>query len=203
VHDSQTLKDGSFFSRIFCISPKWVESLTGKAGFSNVNTFNGSFVNDSHLFQKLLFLHRVLLDSNSSQLGRECAPIELFSDLFCRYSNGNIETGKYLGTKSILVLKDYIMTNLHEKIYLEDLARLCDLSKPQFLRHFKKSMGLTPYNWLLLLRLGRAMEMLKSGKRSTEVAYLVGFYDQPHFINAFQRTYGLKPAEVQRSRVRY
>lgn len=200
VHDSQTLRNESFVTRIFCISARWVESLTGESGFNRINSFSSSFVEDPALFHQLLSLHHSLQDMNIAQLARECIPLEVFSHLFGRYAKDRVKDEVSLGKQTISRLKDYTMANLQEKIHLQELAAMCDLSESQFLRHFKKATGLTPYKWLLLLRLEHAMSLLKSGLSSTEVAFLVGFYDQAHFIHAFQRNYGLKPRQVQQSR---
>lgn len=74
---------------------------------------------------------------------------------------------------------------------------MCELTPSQFQRHFKASMGITPYAWLMRLRMEQALSLLLHGVNSINVAIQVGFYDQAHFVKAFKTTYGTTPSQVQ------
>jgi AraC-like DNA-binding protein len=92
-------------------------------------------------------------------------------------------------------VRDYCYAHLSEKITLDALAALCDLGRFQFLRQFKETVGMTPYAWLLRLRLEQACALLsRSPQTVAEVAQGVGFYDQSHFNRAFRQAFGVAPS---------
>jgi AraC family transcriptional regulator len=89
---------------------------------------------------------------------------------------------------------EYIEANLTEEISLDTLAKEVNLSKYYFSRLFKRSTGLTPYQYVLQRRLERAKAFLKHGESSiVEIAHLFGFSDQSHFSRLFRKQYGITP----------
>jgi len=94
---------------------------------------------------------------------------------------------------------EYIEANLGRALTVRELADVAELSTYHFLRMFKKTVGLTPYQYLLERRVERAKEMLRSKPASlAEVALAIGFSSQSHFTTAFHRAVGATPAEFQR-----
>lgn len=61
------------------------------------------------------------------------------------------------------------------------------------LRAFAKSKGVTPYNYLENIRIGKAKKLLEQGVPPIEAAMQTGFSDQSHFTNYFNRFIGLAP----------
>jgi AraC family transcriptional regulator len=85
-------------------------------------------------------------------------------------------------------------------ITLEALAALACVSKYHFLRRFKLSTGMTPHQFVMERRIGRAKELIRSHRLElTEVAYRSGFSDQAHFTRVFKRAVGMTPRAFQRS----
>ena len=80
-----------------------------------------------------------------------------------------------------------------ERVCLDQICRCAGLSKSTLLRAFTKSKGITPYNYLENIRIGRAKELLERGVPPVEVALETGFSDQSHFTNCFNRFIGLTP----------
>lgn len=198
VHDSQTLKEQGFATRIFSLSTDWLTALFRQQsrGVDELPVFNHC-IEDDELYQQLMRLHDGLYEDQVSQLAKECMPLEYFSQLLLRHCDGKPLPVTKIGSQQLRLLRDYLMSHLAEKIHLKDLAQLCQLSEPQLLRHFKRATGMTPYAWLACLRLEHAKALLLAGKSSLQVAYEVGFYDQAHFIKAFRQAYGLTPSQIQ------
>ena len=88
------------------------------------------------------------------------------------------------------------MTHLADKITLDELAALCHLGRFQFLRQFKRTVGMTPHAWLLRMRLEQACSLLahRAGNL-TDIAQEVGFFDQSHFNRAFRQAFGVAPSQ--------
>jgi len=98
-------------------------------------------------------------------------------------------------------ITDYLEANLGEAIRLEELARLCNLSRYHFLRKFKNTFGNSPHAYLTKLRLGRAHELLTAHKlKITTVALECGYNQHSQFSTAFKRHFGYSPSEVRKGK---
>jgi AraC-like DNA-binding protein len=95
--------------------------------------------------------------------------------------------------------KQYLRANLDQKISLEALASKTKLDKFQFIRAFKKYVGLTPFQYILLSRIALTKKLLQEGNSITETALDAGFYDQSNFANYFKNYVGVTPKTYQRS----
>lgn len=193
VHDSQTIVEQGFTTRIFSISSNWFSNLVAE---EQVLPLIQHCINDKLLYQQLMSLHCHLGEQKSAQLALDSFSLEVFSHLIQRYSDVELAPVYAIGAKHIYQLREYLMAHLAEKIHLSGLAKLCQLSESQLLRQFKRTMGITPYAWLARLRLEEALALLKAGQSSTQVSYQVGFYDQAHFVKAFIKAFGLTPSQV-------
>lgn len=82
---------------------------------------------------------------------------------------------------------------------LAALARVSGLSRAPLARRFRRSLGTSPRQWLVDLRLRRAAEHLVSTDDGlAEVAVLVGYGSEFAFAKAFKRRYGLAPGHFRR-----
>lgn len=87
-----------------------------------------------------------------------------------------------------------------EHICLEQICRCAGLSKSTLLRAFTKSKGVTPYRYLVNIRIGEAKKLLEKGVSPLETAMRTGFSDQSHFTNYFSRFIGLTPGAYREIR---
>ena len=200
LHDGHALLDSGYRSRVFAINPQWLSDLADLKQPGQIIRFNQLIIKDPCIFSQLVNLHRLLMHPELSQIEKDCLPLERLNQLFDRFGSFQRAPSIPLGTKSIDILKEYLLANLAQPIRLEQLSELCNLSPTQFQRHFKASMSITPYAWLTRLRLEYSMKLLKSGVCSTEVAHQVGYYDQAHFSKAFKQCYGVSPSKINRLR---
>lgn len=76
---------------------------------------------------------------------------------------------------------------------LDDLARLCGISRFQVLRGFARATGLTPHAYMIQRRLQMTKRMIARGDDLAEAAASSGFADQSHMTRLFVRTYGMSP----------
>jgi signal transduction histidine kinase/AraC-like DNA-binding protein len=92
-----------------------------------------------------------------------------------------------------------ILDNLHNSEFnVKKLASSCGYSERHFSRLLQSKTGMTPVKIILEIKLLKAYEMLKSGKRQTiaEVIYESGFNDRSYFYRAFSKRFGIKPSEL-------
>jgi len=89
---------------------------------------------------------------------------------------------------------EYVHLHLGEDISLKNMAAAAGLSPFHFARQFKKSMGLSPYQFVLKQRVEKSKQLLVRGEKClAEIAVDVGFYDQIHFAQQFRRHCGITP----------
>ncbi len=89
--------------------------------------------------------------------------------------------------RDILTSVEYIESHYREEFSVRDLAALVCLDEDYFIRKFKKSLGVTPYSYLLNLRLGIAAELRDLGATVTEAALSVGFRHPSAYYRAIKR----------------
>lgn len=98
-------------------------------------------------------------------------------------------------------LEEFVRANVGEGVSVADLAGLSDMSVVTFNRHFKRRMGVTPYQYVQRLRVQMACEYLMTGGTELpEIAFRLGFADQSHMTNSFQRHVGVSPSRFLRDR---
>lgn len=91
----------------------------------------------------------------------------------------------------------YLEQNWNRPVSLDSLSRAAGLSKYHFLRSFTRQQGISPYRYLIALRVGHAGTLLKQGVSPAETARMTGFSDQSHFTNSFKKVTGLTPRQYQ------
>src|SRR5579872_686998 len=88
----------------------------------------------------------------------------------------------------------YAAAHLDEDVSLSSLARQAGLSAFHLHRLFASTMGETPKQLTLRLRLGRAAVLLLTGRDSVlDVALSCGFQSHEVFCRAFRRRFGMTP----------
>ena len=83
---------------------------------------------------------------------------------------------------------------MHRKLPLCELAGATGLSVSRLCHLFKSDTGTAPVQYLKLLRLQRAKELLENSVLSVkEIGVRLGYDDSSHFVEDFRKTFGLPP----------
>ena len=81
---------------------------------------------------------------------------------------------------------------------MENLASELNMSHSSFHRKLKGLTGLTPVEFVRLIRLKKAAVLLSSGSyRVNEVAYMVGFCKPSYFSALFKKQFGVLPKDFK------
>jgi len=80
----------------------------------------------------------------------------------------------------------FIDEHYQRKITIDQVAALCNLSKPAFCRYFKKSTGSTFINFLNEYRISQAKRLLLIGMNVSETCYECGFESLSYFNRTFK-----------------
>ena len=104
--------------------------------------------------------------------------------------------------KRLILAKEYISSNYNQNVTLEGIAKHSCLSVNHLLRTFKEAYDLSPYQFLIQLRLNRAKNLLQTTSYSlNEIVNLVGFECPSSFIRLFRHTFNTTPLKYKKSRL--
>ncbi len=126
-----------------------------------------------------------------------CAKLqELIAYLSRAYSQGGstqaqalLRVGEVIGTMENDFSNDW---------KLDELAQLAHMSKNNLLKIFRKATHQTPIDYLMRLRIQRAMELLQKTDQSiSEIAFTVGFNDSNYFTRQFRKVAGFTPRQFR------
>ena len=106
------------------------------------------------------------------------------------------------GNELIDDIVKYINENYTGDIKLSGVARLKSVSPEHLSRTFKACIGNGFNEYVTLLRLKRAEEMIKTepNKTISEIAYECGFNDGNYFSYKFKKMYGVSPIKRRESK---
>jgi len=100
----------------------------------------------------------------------------------------------------LMWVKNYINDYLERQFSVDELAGIAQLSPYHFSRAFKKSVGISPHQYVIQQRVERAKQLLLQGKMSlSEIAIACGFSHQSHLNRHFKRLTGVTPKNLLKS----
>lgn len=113
----------------------------------------------------------------------------------------NMEGKNMHAWESIQITVNYIEEHLSDKITIEGLAELANLSQFYYQRLFKRLVKKPVMEYIKLRRLATAADLLlKNSQRILDVALAVGFESHETFTRTFKQAYGMTPERFRLSR---
>lgn len=144
--------------------------------------------------------NRLLRMRVPDELERLCEMLRLLPELFTAADHS-------LAGKPMRIERDvqrmqqictYVMLHYTHPISLNDIATEAGMNRSAFCSWFKRCKGMTFSQFVRQYRLHTACELLKSSdKHISEICYLVGFNDLPHFVRAFKQHMGVSPSRYR------
>lgn len=90
----------------------------------------------------------------------------------------------------------YISAHYAEEIHIKSLARSCGLSESHFRRIFDESVGMTPNDYINMVRIDKACDMLlKEDIAMSEVGERAGYQTASSFNRNFKALTGMSPLQ--------
>jgi AraC family transcriptional regulator len=100
--------------------------------------------------------------------------------------------------KRLCLSLNYLHSCYTQEISLDELAAIACLSKFHFLRMFRTVFRLSPYQYLLNLRLEKARELLtQSSIPITQISIVLGFQNSTSFSRLFHQRYRSSPMQFR------
>jgi AraC-like DNA-binding protein len=96
--------------------------------------------------------------------------------------------------RRIVQAKLFIDNNYADNINLNNIADEANFSKFHFIRLFKKVYDKTPHQYLIKMRIEKAMQLLRADIPVSDTCYAVGFESLSSFSGLFKRIVGITPS---------
>ena len=124
-------------------------------------------------------------------------PEELFQRLYAlalRLLDETIRRRAGDETHPFLMAKQFMEKQYMDNISLEQVASIAGFSPNYFSSQFKQETGMGFQDYLTMLRINRAKELLRSTPDSVSaIASALGFLDVSYFVKLFKRFEGVTP----------
>lgn len=145
---------------------------------------------DSDYFNYITNL-KILMELEGDQL-IEWAYQKFLKITGCVKSQSSID----YSNKIVQATKEYLEAHYAEEITLEDVAEYVNISPQYFSKLIKKNTGFNFIDWLSMLRVKKAKELLANTSLTVkEVCFMVGYKDPNYFSRIFKKKIGITPSE--------
>jgi len=199
VHTGSTMGANTL---VYCsLSPtrEQIQQIAGilEKPLPNDFCFNHPVSRPSRLANKMRSLFHAIEQNAQSILSEE-----LFFDVM----NDLLDNGKRSDTPSIRSdarvkeLINVMRDSFTEPLTLQRMSELVRISPFHLIRLFKTSTGLSPYEYLVTLRVEHARKLLTEGRTVQDAALESGFYDTSHLNRMFKKVSGSTPKNFRSSK---
>lgn len=164
-------------------------------GHKELPNLSGPVVKDFETAAIFRELHEMMMEGQKEFLKEELFYF-LLRRLLCQEKGIAKSETKRFSAEMALVCR-FMKANYSTTISLDQLSELAGMNKYTFLRSFTKQQGITPYQYLMTVRINEAKRLLIKGTEPVAAAMLTGFSDQSHFTRFFKSLLGLTPGQYQ------
>ena len=170
----------------------------------NDERFNHCIAGNQRLQAILL---RIIDEMNEKKEFYKLIVKNLFCEFFALLVRDEMDlTGLSEGTgaddkniKAISPALNKIHTSYADKLGIEELAALCNLSKYHFCRIFKSAMGMTAMEYLMHFRTRVAAAIIKNTDETiAKISLDCGFSDESYFYRCYKKIHGVSPKHLRK-----
>jgi len=110
---------------------------------------------------------------------------------------------KSVADDSVQKAISYIKNNIHEKLTVQNLAKISSLGQTTFFKKFKHCTGYSPVDYILRERIRQAKILIQKNNLSLqEIAFKCGFNSYQYFCNSFKKIEKEKPSAFKKGSMR-
>lgn len=187
------------FSILFEIEPKLREKRNNEffLTLSSKQIVDIQFLIDKLINSKSEFSETEKVD----RIGTLLSIISYLTDCLVKKNQmimDNAIKANVLDSTFIIKTMDYINSNYYEKITIDKLALMANMSRASYIRHFEALNGKTLNQYLTKVRVKAACELLENTTFTiTEISNRCGFFDSSHFSKIFKKIKGVLPLQYR------
>ncbi|HEY6978539.1 MAG TPA: AraC family transcriptional regulator [Chitinophagaceae bacterium] len=154
----------------------------------------------SELAHKISLLFHGIQSSHTESLQCEELFLDFMNTLIDVTSASNNDFKTSAKDLRIQQLIDFIHASFIEPLSLQQMAEQVRISPFHLIRLFRTATGLSPYEYMLILRTEHAKQLLQKGYSVQDAAWEAGFYDTSHFNRMFKKMSGTTPKVFRSSK---
>ncbi len=159
--------------------------------------YNFHFTNDPGIYQ---ILQRLVYLYTENHPSKDFFVTNMVKELVIRILQANAlktyeeNTSELAGSHRFAYVIEYIRSNLHFPISIQELSQKSCMSESNFYRKFKQELGMSPVDFINKERIKKASELLRDERCNlTEVFLACGFKNRSYFNRMFKRVTGMSP----------
>lgn len=151
-----------------------------------------------HFKKELFYLNQICQDLQRNAFSVQLSTRGLIQVLMIllsrRFSTTSKSSAFTISRTAILPAVSYMNAHFHEDIETGQLSELCQLSRSRFRIDFQAAVGRTPDQYLRLLRIQNACQLLiKTDFTILDIAMSSGFRSASAFYHNFRQVTGISP----------
>nr|WP_295683062.1 AraC family transcriptional regulator [uncultured Lachnoclostridium sp.] len=165
----------------------------------NLKQWGIYYINESKYIDQLLSNILLSVKSNSIYSGYRSSSLlyGFLLELSLVLSDYTSKESKHI-SKQIELTIEYMEQNFAKDISLLEIANNLNVTSQYLCRIFKQLLKISPYEYLVRLRIQKAKEMLiKEDKMIKDLIQYTGFSDASYFSAVFKRYEGMTPAQFR------
>lgn len=110
------------------------------------------------------------------------------------------DAGEYVDQQRIKAIMAYINEHYMEKVSLEEIASVVNISKGECCRFFKRVVKCTVFEYVMNYRINRSIGLLRETDMTvSQIADAVGFGSASYYIESFKRQVSCTPKEYRKN----
>lgn len=200
VHSCSSEGQSGHSYKILSILPQTMQAIISQISEKQRKRpyFNKNHFKHDTLSKKIIQLFDVI-EEPDSDIQVESEIYSFLAYLLIRFSEfppSVCSAGAHKG--AIKRVCEYIHQNVSKNLSLKKLAEIACLSPFHFQREFKKSIGITPHEYLSDTKISASKKMLLKSEDIADTANRLGFFDQSHFSRIFRKTVGIPPGKYSK-----
>ncbi len=179
------------YKALFILEP----SFRARNNFRNMLRLNPKDMAAVELILSVMFY-----EQEQNEEGSTIILVNRFQELIIHLSRhfSNIPSVKAQSLVRISKVMDFMEQNLSENLSIDNLALMANMSKRNFMRNFKLTIGLSPGNYLNEIRMKKACSLLRESRTTIkEIAFQCGFSDSNYFTKCFKKSVNITPAKYR------
>lgn len=135
------------------------------------------------------------------ELGRLCGMFRLLPVIFTAkdYTLAGKPVRIEREVRRMQQVSAYVMAHYVHPISLDEIASEVGMNRSAFCSWFRRCKGMTFSRFVMQYRLETACGLLEHSQKSvSEICYLAGFGDIPHFVRVFTKEKGISPGKYRK-----
>lgn len=199
VHSNHT-EIGCTFRSIYVDTALVSRMALGITGDTQAQPFfpDAMVFDDDILSNYRLLCHS--FEESATTLERESLLLEILILLVDRHAEERVRVRPpQKERKAVEKVREFIVEFHAQNISLQELSSLVALSPFHLTRVFTREIGMPPHAFQNQVRVVNAKRLIRNGLPLSDVAALIGFADQSHFIRHFKRLMKITPGEYMKT----